>query len=112
MLATEDASLAEISRRLRNGTNGAEHSPPAIAVLIDALRRERVALQAEARELEQLALLRKTGANERNAYSEGYRAALLAVIALFPGDIDLELSIKDLKPSFQAASEAAVARAA
>ncbi len=55
MLSVSDPALADLVRRLRLGHLGAEHSPAALADVLERLLRERTALAAQLRTLEQIA---------------------------------------------------------
>ncbi len=109
MLSTSDDSLADIARCLRLRQLGQEHSPGALASLLERLMRERAALAAQLRTAEQIAATPATQAAARNAYGRGYRDAQAEIAALVAHDRDLCAAIAALQPSFAEAGAAAQA---
>jgi hypothetical protein len=109
MLSTSDDSLDDIAHRLRYRQLGAEHSPPALADLLDRLVRERAALGRQLRDLEQITTTQATAGAARNAYARGYREAQADVAAMVQHDRDLCAAIAALRPRFAEAGAAAQA---
>lgn len=103
-LATDDQSLAALAAALRAGRLTADHSPPFVADLLDALLRERQAMTAEITEMEQVYLMSKTHASLRSEYVRGFRDAQEQLSRRLPDDGDLILG---LSPGFAQASEGA-----
>lgn len=109
MLSTNDDSLADIARRLRLRQLGQEHSPAALASLLDRLLRERAALAAQLRGAEQVAATPVTQAAARNAYARGYHDAQAEIIGLVAYDRELCAAIAACQPVFAEAGAAAQA---
>jgi hypothetical protein len=78
-LPTDQRSVSEVVRRLRDHDLGAEHSPVAIGDLLLSVQTARLEAERRVREYENLVDCRRTGGSERASYVRGFNEALDAV---------------------------------
>lgn len=104
-MQTSDEQLVELIRRLRNGPLTNEHTPFAIAYILEAMLVERRAMTNQVLSLESF-ITPRTGGAYRNMYASGWYACQEAILRQLPLS-DVETEIRAIKPDFSNAAKVA-----